>query len=151
MESAARGPASPKEMSTAALAFVGDAVYSLLVREKLCLECRSGADVLHKSAVAQVRCQAQSEAIRRVLPILTEEELAVYNRGRNAHSSHTPKNAAVADYRAATGVEALFGYIYMCKRQERLRELFSLMQADCRQEEPVTGEHPESIMKGRLL
>lgn len=119
---------NPKELSTAALAFVGDAVYSLLVRERLCCASRSGADVLHKRAVEQVRCAAQSEAIRRVQDMLTDEEQAVFNRGRNAHSSHVPKNAAVADYRAATGVETLFGYIYMSGRMERLRELFDAMQ-----------------------
>jgi len=119
---------NPKELSTAALAFVGDAVYSLLVRERLCCTSRSGADVLHKRAVQQVRCAAQSEAIRRVQDMLTEEEQSVFNRGRNAHSSHVPKNAAVADYRAATGVETLFGYIYMSGRMDRLRELFNAMQ-----------------------
>ncbi len=120
---------NPRELSTAALAFVGDAVYSLMVRERLVCSSRSGADVLHKRAVEQVRCKAQSEAIKRVLDMLTEEEQAVFSRGRNAHSSHVPKNAAVADYRAATGVETLFGYIYMCGRMERLRELFDAMQA----------------------
>ena len=125
---------NPRELSTAALAFVGDAVYSLMVREHLCATCRSGADVLHKRAVGLVRCAAQSEAIRRVLDLLTEEEQAVFNRGRNAHSSHVPKNAAVADYRAATGVEALFGYIYMSGRTERLRELFAAMQETSVQE-----------------
>lgn len=119
---------NPRELSTAALAFVGDAVYSLMVREQLVCTCRSGADVLHKRAVEQVRCKAQSEGIRRVMEMLTEEEQAVFNRGRNAHTSHVPKNAAVADYRAATGVETLFGYIYMCGRIDRLRELFAAMQ-----------------------
>jgi len=119
---------NPRELSTAALAFVGDAVYSLMVRERLCCTSRSGADVLHKRAVQQVRCAAQSEAIRKVQSMLTEEEQAVFNRGRNAHSSHVPKNAAVADYRAATGVETLFGYIYMSGKTERLRELFDAMQ-----------------------
>ncbi len=118
---------SPRELSTAALAFVGDAVYSLMVRERLVSSCRSGADVLHKKAVEQVRCKAQSEAIKRVQDMLSEEEQAVFNRGRNAHSSHVPKNAAVSDYRAATGVETLFGYIYMSGRIERLRELFDAM------------------------
>jgi len=125
---------NPRELSTAALAFVGDAVYSLMVREQLVCTSRSGADVLHKRAVGQVRCAAQSEAIKRVLDMLTEEEHAVFNRGRNAHSSHVPKNAAVSDYRAATGVEALFGYIYMCGRIERLRELFAAMQTTDNQE-----------------
>ena len=120
---------SPKEMSTGALAFIGDAVYSLMVRERLCCAHRFPADTLHKRAVEMVRCTAQAEAIAAMLEGLTDEERAVYMRGRNAHSSHIPKGAAVADYRAATGLEALFGYIYLSDRPERLRELFDKIEA----------------------
>lgn len=120
---------SPKEQSTAALAFVGDAVYSLMVRESLCCAHRYPADTLHKRAVELVRCAAQAEAAANVLDVLTDEERAVYMRGRNAHSSHIPKNASVADYRSATGLEALFGYIYLSGDTQRLRELFELLTA----------------------
>lgn len=120
---------APKEQSTAALAFVGDAVYSLMVRERLCCAHRYPADTLHKRAVEMVRCAAQAEAIAGVLDSLSDDERAVYMRGRNAHSSHIPKGASVADYRSATGLEALFGYIYLSGNTERLRELFELLTA----------------------
>lgn len=121
---------APKEVSTAALAFIGDAVYSLMVRERLCCNHRLPADSLHKRAVEMVRCGAQAGAIAAAMETLTDEEKAVFTRGRNAHSSHIPKGAAVADYRAATGLEALFGYLYLSGRTERLRELFDLLTAD---------------------
>jgi len=118
---------APKEQSTAALAFIGDAVYSLMVRERLCCGHRYPADTLHKRAVEMVRCAAQAEAIAGVLDTLTDEERAVYMRGRNAHSSHIPKGASVADYRSATGLETLFGYVYLSGNIERLRELFDML------------------------
>ncbi len=121
---------SPKEVSTAALAFLGDAVYSLMVRERLCCNHRLPADSLHKQAVEMVRCAAQAEAVAAAMERLTEEEKAVYTRGRNAHSSHIPKGAAVADYRAATGLETLFGYLYLSGSTERLRELFDLITSE---------------------
>ena len=120
----------PKQMSTAALAFAGDAVYSLLVREKLCCSNISKADKLHKTSVEMVRCQYQAAAMERLMPVLTEAEKAVYMRGRNAHTSHVPKNSEVADYRAATGFEALMGYVYLCGNIERLRELFAIIISD---------------------
>lgn len=119
----------PKAMSTAALAFMGDAVYSLLVRERLCCSGKCKADVLHKSAVELVRCEAQAEAINRVLEQLTEAERAVYMRGRNTHAAHVPKNSDPASYRSATGVEALMGYVYLSGDIERLKWLFDTMTA----------------------
>ncbi|MBE6753597.1 MAG: ribonuclease III [Ruminococcaceae bacterium] len=124
-----------KSMSTAALAFMGDAVYSLMVRERLCCSGRAKADTLHKRAVEMVRCDAQSGAMHRVLDVLTEEEMAVYMRGRNTHQAHVPKNAQPADYRCATGLEALMGYVYLSGNVERLRWLFEQMIADGGEEE----------------
>ena len=121
---------APKEQSTAALAFIGDAVYSLMVRERLCCGHRYPADTLHKRAVEMVRCSSQAGAIAGVLDTLTDEERAVYMRGRNAHNSHVPKGASVADYRSATGLETLFGYIYLSGNVERLRELFEMLTGD---------------------
>ena len=83
---------------------------------------------LHKTAVKNVCCQAQAEAIQELLPMLTQEEQAVYKRGRNAHTSRTPKNATSADYHAATGLEALVGYLYLKGDLLRLRELFQKIQ-----------------------
>lgn len=113
-----------RTVSTAALAFVGDAVFGLLAREKLCCTHSLPASKLHSSVVSVVRCEAQARAVEHIMPDLSEEEKAVFLRGRNSHSSHVPKKSAVADYRMATGLEALFGYIYLNGEIERLRELF---------------------------
>lgn len=101
------------------LAFLGDAVYELLVRERLICEAnRPNADQ-HRLSVEQVRAEAQSAAVEKLLPFLTEEENAVFRRGRNAHTSRTG-----GAYHKATGLEALLGYLYLCGRLERIRELF---------------------------
>ena len=107
--------------SPLALAFVGDGVYSLLVRERLLTMANRPVGDLHRLAVAHVRAEAQAAALERILPSLTEEELAVYKRGRNAHSTRTG-----ADYHKATGLESLFGYLYLSGQTERLEALFAL-------------------------
>ncbi len=110
------------------LAFVGDGVYDLMVRERLvCLANRPNKE-LHQLAVQQVRAEAQAAALDRLLPTLSEEEAAVYRRGRNAHTSRSG-----GDYHKATGLEALFGYLYLSGRVDRVRELFALI---------VEGETP---------
>lgn len=107
------------------LAFFGDAVYSLMIREMLV--CRN--DVLpsniHSESTKYVSAVFQSELAGKILDLLDEKELAVFKRGRNAHTSHTPKNASEAQYHRATGLEALFGYLYISKNFQRLKELFS--------------------------
>lgn len=108
-------------LSPLALAFVGDGVYSLMVREKLLSEANRPVNDLHKLAVKAVRAEAQSAAMEKLLPLLTEEEEAVFKRGRNAHTARTG-----ADYHRATGLESLFGYLYLAGRIERVRELFAL-------------------------
>lgn len=113
----------PQNLSPLALAFVGDGVYDLFVRESLVCEANRPVKELNKLKVEQVRCQAQAKLMQAIEPILTEEEAAVYRRGRNAHTGHTPKNATNADYHAATGLEALLGHLYLCNRIERIREL----------------------------
>jgi len=124
---------SARSVSTAALAFFGDAVFGLLARERLCCTHSLPASKLHSSVVSVVRCEAQAKAVEQLMPILTEAEKAVFMRGRNAHSSHVPKKSAIADYRMATGLEALFGYIYLDGNIERLRELFDIVwQSSCR-------------------
>lgn len=101
------------------LAFVGDGVYELMVRERLvCLANRPNKE-LHQLAVQQVRAEAQAAALDRLMPLLTEEEAAVYKRGRNAHTSRTG-----GSYHKATGLEALFGYLYLSGQLPRVRELF---------------------------
>lgn len=108
-------------LSPLALAFVGDGVYSLMVRERLLSQANRPVNDLHRLAVKQVRAEAQSAAVERLLPLLSEEEEAVYKRGRNAHTARSG-----ADYHRSTGLEALFGYLYLSGRIDRVRELFSL-------------------------
>lgn len=106
------------------LAFLGDAVFELLVREELVTDANMPVGRLHHRAVRIVCAGAQSEAVARLEPILTEEETAVYKRGRNANGHHVPKNADPVEYRRATGLEALFGYLYLKKDAERIRFLY---------------------------
>ena len=108
-------------LSPLALAFVGDGVYSLMVRERLLSQANRPVNDLHKLAVQEVRAEAQAEAMNRILPLLTEEEEAVFKRGRNAHTARSG-----ADYHRATGLESLFGYLYLAGRIGRIRELFRL-------------------------
>ena len=116
-----------KNMSPVVLAFIGDAVYSLLVREYLA-ETHPDRRNLHNMSVADVNCRAQSEAAELLLPLLNEAETAVYKRGRNNTASSSPKNADVTDYRRATGVEALFGWLYLAGEGARLNELFAAIK-----------------------
>ena len=108
-----------RTVSPLALAFVGDGVYEMMVRERLvCLANRPPRE-LHREAVKLVRAEAQAEAMERLMPLLTEKELAVYKRGRNAH---TTRNSD--DYHRATGLETLFGYLYLSGEIDRVRALF---------------------------
>lgn len=108
------------------LAFLGDAVYSLLVRNMLSLSANKPTGKLHKESIQYVNAAFQAQMIRELLPVLTEDETSVFKRGRNAHSSHSPKNQSDADYRYATGLEALYGYLYLCGNTERIKEIFKL-------------------------
>lgn len=120
----------PKEVdvrtvSPLALAFVGDGVYEMMVRERLvCLANRPPRE-LHREAVKLVRAEAQAEAMERLMPILTEKEQAVYKRGRNAH---TARNSD--DYHRATGLETLFGYLYLSGDIDRVRQLFDIAMGE---------------------
>lgn len=102
------------------LAFVGDAVYSLFVRERLTFNSDGKAGALNKLAVREVNASAQAEFIKELMPLLTEEELAVFKRARNAKKSTRAKNASVADYNLSTGFEAVLGYLYIIGNTERL-------------------------------
>lgn len=112
-------PVDTKELSPITLAFVGDGVYEMLVREYLVTAANQPANALHRKAVSMVRAEAQAEAFRVIEPMLTEEELAVYKRGRNAHTSRNS-----TDYHQATGFEALIGYLYLKDRTERIQKFF---------------------------
>lgn len=113
-------------ISSLGLAHLGDAVYELMVRSWLCESGRATAKGLHKAAIAHVSAEAQAKALAKLLPILDEEELAVFRRGRNAHVA-VPKSATPEAYHAATGFETLLGYLYLKGRRERLSELFGLI------------------------
>ena len=107
------------------LAHVGDAVYELLVRSRLCMENRTAVTQLHLMTVSQVNAAAQAQAAEKIFPVLTDEERSVYKRGRNAKVNSVPHHAEIAQYHAATGLEALFGWLYLLGRRERLEELFA--------------------------
>ncbi len=111
------------ELTTPALAYLGDAVVELYVRESLVSAGYSTSAALNQKAFDYVRAGAQAEAMQKILPLLTEEEQAVFRRGRNMGHGNVPKGATVAQYRAATGMEVLAGYLHVQGRGERLREL----------------------------
>ena len=111
-------------MSILALAHVGDAVYELLVRSRLAREGTGRVIDLHRAAVSIVRAPAQAKAAAAILPLLSEEEHAVYRRGRNSHVNSTPKGASKAEYHAATALEAVFGWLYRAGERERIDALF---------------------------
>ena len=108
------------------LAYIGDAVYELIVRTRVINHGSVQVNKMHKKSSALVNAGTQAELIRLLLEELTEEEMAVYKRGRNAKSVTTAKHATVVDYRTATGFEALCGYLYLSGRLERLITLISL-------------------------
>ncbi len=112
-------------LSPLTLAFVGDAVFSLFVREMLVCQANRPVNDLHRLSVQSVKASAQAKAMRTILPMLTEKETEVFKRGRNAHTSHTPKNMSSSDYHYATGFESLMGYLYLKNEQERLHTLLN--------------------------
>lgn len=112
--------------STAALAYLGDSVIEIRVRERLVKQGLSSSASLNKRALDYVRASAQAEAMKNILPLLDEQETAVFHRGRNIGHTNTPKSATVAEYRAATGMEALFGYLYLAEKEDRITELFDV-------------------------
>lgn len=114
-------------MPSLSLAFIGDSVYEILVREHLCKAHTGRVGVMNKLKVDMVCCKAQAEAVKLILPVLTEEEQGVFRRGRNVNVNSASKSSSLADYHAATGLEALFGYLYLSGREERCRQLFDII------------------------
>ena len=117
---------NPAELSTPSLAYLGDCVMELCVRTRLLQRGFSTSRDLNAEALHYVRAGAQADAVERILPLLTEQEAAVYRRGRNLGHTNIPKSATMAQYRMATGLEVLFGYLYVTGCQERIDELFLL-------------------------
>lgn len=122
------GETDPRLLSPGTLAFLGDAVYELFVRQRLVETANMPVNKLHLLAVEQVRASFQSDAYERIEAYLTEEEQTIWKRGRNANGVKAPKNANPAEYRRATGLEALFGYLFLLGRTQRLSQLFELIE-----------------------
>ena len=111
-------------ISNLGLAHIGDAVFELLCRGYLCARGGKNVGNLHRDTIAMVKATAQAEFVDKLLPLLTEEEMAYYRRGKNAHVHAVPKSATAAEYAKATGLEALFGALYLAGKTQRLNELF---------------------------
>lgn len=112
-----------REVPISVLAYIGDAVYELRIRLYLCQKSNAKSGVLHRETIKWVRAAAQAAAVDRLLPLLNETETMIYRRGRNSQPSSMPKNADPADYMAATGLEAVIGYLYLKGDQDRLDHL----------------------------
>lgn len=117
---------NPKLLSPSVLAFVGDAVYSLKVRTYLA-NCNRPSGALHDMAVQFVSANSQAKDFAAICEFLTKEENEVFLRGRNFHTNNTPKSSTSADYHAATGLETLFGFLYLSGQNERIDKLFEII------------------------
>lgn len=118
------------KLSVLALAHVGDGVYELLVRTMLCGQGFGKVSELHRKTVSYVCAPAQAKAIRKIMPVLTEKELQMYKRGRNSKMHAAPQKATVGEYHAATGLETLFGYLYLKGQYTRIGQLFRMIMED---------------------
>ena len=123
-------PDELRAISAIGLAHMGDAVYETLVRTWLCVHGKATGKELHRATIALVCAQKQAEVAQRVLPQLTEEELSVYKRGRNANVHAMPRSATPAQYHAATGLECLMGWLYLRGDKERAEQLFHAMMEE---------------------
>ncbi len=115
-----------KNLSPVTLAFVGDAVYSLYVREKLVLSTDFSTGTLQKLTSSEVSAHGQSELLEKVQPLFTEEENHIFKRGRNARKPTRSKNASVAEYNRSTGFEAVLGFLYLTGRYQRISDLLEV-------------------------
>ena len=111
-------------ISNLSLAHMGDCVFEILCRGYLCARGGKNVGNLHRDTINLVKAQSQAKFVDKLLPLLTEEELAYYRRGKNAHVHAVPKSCTPAEYAKATGLEALFGALYLAGKTERLNELF---------------------------
>ncbi len=111
-------------ISNLGLAHMGDCVFEILCRGYLCAQGEKTVDRLHRDTIRMVKATSQAKFVDKLLPHLTEEEMACYRRGKNAHVHGVPKSATPAEYAKATGLEALFGALYLAGQTDRLNELF---------------------------
>ena len=123
-------PDTVRAISSLGLAHLGDGVFELMVRSWLCLHGKATNKGLHRATVRYVAAPAQAERAERILPLLTQEEEAVYRRGRNTSPHTVPKAASREQYQAATALEALFGWLYLRGETARLNELFDVMMEE---------------------
>lgn len=112
----------PIQYSPLTLAYIGDCVYEMYVRSYLIKDANHNVNKLHKTATKHVCCKAQAELYRKIESLLSDEEISVFKRGRNT-KSHVPKNSDMGDYRIATGVEALIGFLYLSGEKQRICDL----------------------------
>ena len=117
-------------ISNLGLAHIGDSVFEVLCRSYLCAWGGKNVGNLHRETVALVKAPSQARFAEKLVPILSEEELAYYRRGKNSHVHAVPKGATPAEYAKATGLETLFGALYLAGRTERLNELFHVIVTD---------------------
>lgn len=123
-------PDQIRGISSIGLAHMGDAVYELLVRTWLCAHGKASGKGLHRATVALVCAPKQAELAQRILPLLTEEEQAVFRRGRNANVHSIPAHASRAQYQQATALEALLGWLHLSGRHDRVEQLFAVMMEE---------------------
>ena len=116
-----------RNISSIGLAYLGDAVFELLVRSYLCAHGKATGKGLHRATIELVCAPAQARFAEKILPQLTEEELAVFRRGRNANVHSIPRHASRAEYQQATALEALIGWLYLQGEKDRINELFCMM------------------------
>ena len=117
-------------ISNIGLAHMGDCVYEILVRAHLCAQGRKTVQQLHQQTIQMVKATFQAKFVDKMLPILSEEELTYYRRGKNAHPHGVPKSATPAEYAKATGLEALFGYLFLSGQKERANEIFQIVMKE---------------------
>ena len=117
-------------ISNLGLAHMGDCVYEMLVRAYLCAGGNKTVAQLHKQTIAMVKATYQAAFVDKMLPLLTEEEMTYYRRGKNSHVHAVPKSATPVQYAKATGLEAMFGYLFLSGQKERANEIFNLVMQE---------------------
>ena len=117
-------------ISNLGLAHMGDCVYEMLVRSYLCAEGNKTVAQLHKQTITMVKATYQAAFVDKMLPLLSEDEMTYYRRGKNSHVHAVPKSCTPAQYAKATGLEAMFGYLFLSGKKERANEIFNLVMKE---------------------
>ena len=123
-------PAQVNGISNLGLAHMGDCVFEILCRAYLCSKGGKTVGNLHKDTINMVKATSQAKFVDKLLPLLTEEELSYYRRGKNSHVHAVPKSATPAEYAKATGLEAMFGYLFLSGQKDRANEIFNLVMQE---------------------